>query len=41
MPNPTRDDYLDSASLVHFALLHFMRIVVETSLWIASFRRQS
>lgn len=35
------DDYLDSAFLVHFALLHFMRIIVETTLWVASIRRPS
>jgi hypothetical protein len=38
MPGSMRHDDFDSASLVHFALLHFMRLMMETSLWIASIR---
>jgi hypothetical protein len=35
----SRDDYFGSAALFHFALLHFLRVIVETSDWVASFRR--
>jgi hypothetical protein len=35
----SREDYLGSTALFHFVLLHFLRIIVETSDWVASFRR--
>lgn len=35
----SREDYLGSAALFHFVLLHFLRIIVETSVWVSSFRR--
>jgi hypothetical protein len=28
-----------AAALVHFVLLHFVRIVIEAGLWVASFQR--
>jgi hypothetical protein len=32
-------DELGSVSLVHFALLHFIRFIFEAGLWVGSFKR--